>query len=150
VTGAELVANVLAGLALVVSIGSAFRGERVEQRIQNRADKRDSFDKLLLSPLEGHLALLSQIVRRISCAARDNTDLQERGDAISQLQRSELDQWYFEMDSLCRHENDEFLIDIEADMSLLLDNVLNCINELDTATDKNDVDRLARQIVDYA
>lgn len=133
-------------IALVVSIICWARSASIEKRLRSQSDNRYTFDNWLTAPIEAHLAILAQIARKISNAARDNQEFELRSKALSDLQRSEFDQWYFEMEALCDSQSDVVLKNLKARLEQMLDDLLVLINELGEDLQVDDIREEARKI----
>lgn len=130
----SLVADVLALVAIVVSVLSALYTSTIEGRVRKQSDARSAFDATIHAPIEAQLQILTGILQSLSDAGMINI-LADRSAALSDLQRGKHQTWYFSMvtclESIERSKGDQ----IEEWLNSYWDTMADAINELNIVVD---------------
>ncbi|MDR7221680.1 hypothetical protein [Aminobacter aminovorans] len=122
--------DILAGLALLASIGTFLWTLQLERRIRSRSEKREAFDGWITSPAEASFQGLSLCIAYFSAALKDNSaDTQKRADALRKIQTTEFENWYFDLDGLFSSKADPIITQLDEETQILLDGILEIVND---------------------
>ena len=137
-------ADIIALVAVAVSIVSWIHAAFIEYRIKKRDDRRAAFDVAVMSPFCAKLDLLEPILLQINviCSERDDAD---RATQLSELQRREHSSWYMVMASFIEAQDANTFAVAHVETNDYWDRMADYINDLSTETDAKRLISLRRE-----
>lgn len=138
--------DLIALVSLVASGYAAYKAYTLEGKLQQHEDKLFAFDQAVTTPIATKLDTLQSCLFKIANVAADHDERDQRVLAISALQRSELDHWYFAFDALCEDPNPTFVL-IRTKLEGFWDGLLESINGMNADLSSAALGDKRRQII---
>ncbi len=138
--------DIIAIVAVVVSIFTWFRSRAIEDRIRADSDERAKFDIVLGNPLTSRLEPLENILAAFGRAVLEGRSTTATGVAISQIQKYEHADWYFGVMSVFDAHDEMPCGILRTELDSYWDQASFLIDEIINATTSERAATLVRQL----
>lgn len=139
-------AEIVALIAIIVSVVTWFQSRAVEERIRADGKECSKFDTVFGTPLTARLGFLEGIITDFGRCIRTATNIVGVPPAISKIQKEEHAEWFFAMDSLLESYHDAPSGNLRTILDDYWENSSFLINEIDNALDLEQAAQVHRRL----
>jgi len=136
--------DMIAGIALAVSVLSWGYSLFIESRIKKRDDRRAAFDATLGNPFAAKLDLLEPILLQLDVICNSAANATDRADKLSDLQKQDHGSWFMTTSGFISAQDPNTFDIAESELHSYWDQMSDIINDLNIEPDSARVQRLRK------